>query len=165
MLGLIGIGAVTAVVYRAVRGHLDFVQAAAPHRALIHYSADRHGVSPWVLAAILWKESRFDPGAVGSAGEVGMGQFKEIAARDVDVSFSDLKNNPALQIDAAAALLRLNAERLDGDVLASVRSYNVGIGAARSDSTAGAAYATDVFTDAFVDWLYSIFGLRGKSEV
>ncbi|MBM4154602.1 MAG: lytic transglycosylase domain-containing protein [Lentisphaerae bacterium] len=41
-----------------------------------------HNVDPDLLRAIAWKESRFDPGALGKAGEVGLMQVTSVAAAD-----------------------------------------------------------------------------------
>ncbi len=41
-----------------------------------------HGVDPRLLSAVIWKESRYQPGAVGAAGERGLMQVMEPAARE-----------------------------------------------------------------------------------
>lgn len=39
-----------------------------------------YGVDPALIRAIIWRESRFDPGALGKAGEVGLMQVTPVAA-------------------------------------------------------------------------------------
>lgn len=41
-----------------------------------------YGMDPAVVKAVVWKESRFDAGARGKAGEVGLMQIRELAARE-----------------------------------------------------------------------------------
>jgi len=158
MMALVKYGAIAAVVVKLVGDYREFDRAARPWRPLIRASADRHGVSEHVLAAILYQESRFDPTAEGSAGEVGMCQFMPIAAQDLNIDFGDLADNPKLQIDAAAELLALNMQRSDQDLWTAVRAYNVGIGRARSNNLAGVSYAIDVFRVALAGWIYTSLG-------
>jgi soluble lytic murein transglycosylase len=49
---------------------------------LIRAAASRHQVDPAVVKAVIWRESRFDPSARGRAGERGLMQIREPAARD-----------------------------------------------------------------------------------
>lgn len=50
--------------------------------ALIVQSAERHGLSAPLVMALVWKESRFKPNAVGSAGEIGLMQVLDGAVSD-----------------------------------------------------------------------------------
>lgn len=156
-LGFLGAGFVAAYVATAVKEHLPFNKVAEPYRAEIRAAAARHGVSDNILSAILFKESSFNPNAVGSSGEVGLGQFMEIAAQDVGTSQEELRGSPALQIDKAAQLLALNSQRFDGNIFDAVRAYNVGTGKARKESAAGSSYALDVLKLAATDYLYDLF--------
>ncbi len=45
-------------------------------------AALRHGVEPALVKAIVWRESRFHPEAQGRAGELGLMQVREEAARE-----------------------------------------------------------------------------------
>ena len=49
---------------------------------LIETVAAKHGVSPGLVKAVVWQESRFNPLATGAAGERGLMQVTEIAAKD-----------------------------------------------------------------------------------
>jgi soluble lytic murein transglycosylase len=44
--------------------------------------AQRYGLDPQLLSALIWRESRFDPACVGSKKEVGLMQVTETAARE-----------------------------------------------------------------------------------
>jgi soluble lytic murein transglycosylase len=48
----------------------------------IRVAADRYDVDPALVKAVVWRESRFDPLARGRAGELGLMQLREIAARE-----------------------------------------------------------------------------------
>lgn len=50
--------------------------------AQIQAAAKRHGVDPLLVKAVVWKESRFNPEARGSHGEIGLMQIQEIAAQE-----------------------------------------------------------------------------------
>jgi soluble lytic murein transglycosylase len=48
----------------------------------IRAAAQRYGVDPALVKAIVWRESRFNPNARGTAGEIGLMQIREEAARE-----------------------------------------------------------------------------------
>lgn len=146
-----------AVIGTILVKHFAFAEKARPWRSAIDKAAQRHNVNKNLLAAILYKESSFNPDAIGSKGEIGLGQFLPIAAEDIGRDISELIGNPEIQIDSSAALIALNLKRTGGDTWTTVRAYNVGIGKAKQDSTAGLAYAVDIMETALVDWLYGIF--------
>jgi soluble lytic murein transglycosylase len=52
------------------------------HDALIREVAAAQSVDPMLVKAIVWRESRFDPHKFGSAGERGLMQVTERAARE-----------------------------------------------------------------------------------
>ena len=52
------------------------------HDAVILEAAHRYGVPPELVKAVVWRESRFDEGAVGSKGELGLMQLMETAASE-----------------------------------------------------------------------------------
>lgn len=45
-------------------------------------AAQRYGVSPALVKAIVWQESRFDASARGNAGELGLMQIRKAAAQE-----------------------------------------------------------------------------------
>ena len=48
----------------------------------IRAAARRYGVEPALIKAVVWRESRFNPRARGRAGEIGLMQLQEDAARE-----------------------------------------------------------------------------------
>jgi len=49
---------------------------------LIRTVAAEHELDPMLVKAVIWRESRFDPRKIGSAGERGLMQVSERAARE-----------------------------------------------------------------------------------
>jgi peptidoglycan lytic transglycosylase len=52
------------------------------HDAVIRAVAEQHNVDPMLIKAIVWRESRFDAHKVGTAGERGLMQVTDRAARE-----------------------------------------------------------------------------------
>ncbi len=52
------------------------------HDRLIAKAAQRHGLDPFLVKAVVWRESRFAATKVGASGERGLMQVGEAAARD-----------------------------------------------------------------------------------
>jgi soluble lytic murein transglycosylase len=52
------------------------------HDGLIEQAAAKYGVDPLLVKAVVWRESRFFPHRIGAAGERGLMQVGEAAARD-----------------------------------------------------------------------------------
>ncbi len=48
----------------------------------IHAAAERYGVDPLLVRAVVWRESRFKAGARGTKGEIGLMQLQETAAHE-----------------------------------------------------------------------------------
>ena len=45
-------------------------------------AARQYGVAPALIKAVVWRESGFNPGARGKAGEIGLMQLTEVAAQE-----------------------------------------------------------------------------------
>ncbi len=50
--------------------------------ALIVEAARRYALDPALVKAVIWRESRFNPRAVGRAGEIGLMQVGDLAAHE-----------------------------------------------------------------------------------
>jgi soluble lytic murein transglycosylase len=70
--------AVLAVSLAAV----SYVRRIHQYDTLIVQAARRHGVDERLIAALIWKESRFDPYCIGPKKEVGLMQVTETAGRE-----------------------------------------------------------------------------------
>lgn len=106
--------------------------------------ASKYGV-PWqIVLAQIWQESAGQPGAVGSAGEQGLMQLKQIAIDDLLQRgygpFPGWDRDPEQNIKAGTAFLALQADRA-GQIysgLANVRTtaleaYNEGYSQSKKD--------------------------------
>ena len=109
--------------------------AMATHLAqsLIH-SGERHGVDPFLLAALISQESRFNPNVVSPGGAVGLGQILPTTAAELGVNPYD----PAQNIEGCAKYLARQLRRWkhrDDAVRLALASYNAGPGAVEKYGT------------------------------
>jgi soluble lytic murein transglycosylase len=120
----------------------------------IRAAAQRYDVDPLLIRAIIWRESRFQPAARGSKGEVGLMQIQEIAAQE----WADAEHirsfaheqclDPGTNLFAAtfylSKLLRRYA-RTDNPVLYALADYNAGRGNVLKWNNGAAATNSTVF--------------------
>lgn len=105
-------------------------QIAAPARvpdawrAPLEAVAARYDLSPHLLAALVWQESRWHPAAVSAKGAVGLAQLMPGTARALAVNAKD----PAANLDGGAHYLRELLDTFDGDVERALAAYNAGPG-------------------------------------
>jgi soluble lytic murein transglycosylase len=64
----------------------------------IRQAAARYQLDPALVKAVVWRESRFDPSARGRAGEIGLMQIRETAARE----WVDAEKGSQFQLDHLA---------------------------------------------------------------
>lgn len=91
-------------------------------RAPLENAAARHGVSPHLLAALVWQESRWHPQAISPKGAVGLGQLMPATARQLAVDPRD----PQANLDGAARYLRQMLDTFGGDIDRALAAYNAG---------------------------------------
>jgi hypothetical protein len=82
------------------------------------------GMDPRLSLALVYRESKFDPYAVGGVGEIGLMQVKPSTGKLMGFSEKDLKN-PSKNIDAGLQYLNQNLIKFNDPVLA-VAGYNAG---------------------------------------
>ena len=101
----------------------------------IHQAAKRYGVSPSLVKAVIWRESRFQPGMVGTHGERGLMQITEGAARDwaatekIETFVPTDLLDPKTNIDAGTWYLANALKRWSGKddpVSFALAEYNAG---------------------------------------
>jgi len=63
-------------------GVTTYIKKQHRYDDLIVRVAHRYKLNPRLITAQIWTESRFDPGIVGKAGEIGLMQVGEAAARE-----------------------------------------------------------------------------------
>jgi soluble lytic murein transglycosylase-like protein len=93
-------------------------------RASLQTAATHYGVSPHLLAAVVWQESRWHPAAISPKGAIGFTQLMPGTAHALAVDAKD----PAANLDGGAHYLRQMLDRFDGDVERALAAYNAGPG-------------------------------------
>jgi len=94
-----------------------------PYADEIRAAAERHGVDPLLVAAVVEVESRFDARAVSHRGAMGLMQLLPL---HVGPESADELLDPALNLDLGAGYLRWLLELFDGDLELALAAYNAG---------------------------------------
>jgi soluble lytic murein transglycosylase len=81
LVALMLAGVVASIAVWALRRH-EATQRSHAFDRIIRDAAQRHRVPPLLVKAVIWKESRFHPLAVGSKGEVGLMQITDAAVTE-----------------------------------------------------------------------------------
>ena len=98
-------------------------------------AARRYGVHPALIKAVVWRESRFDPDARGSKGEIGLMQIMEPTGREwaetehVTLLFHQQLSDPELNTRCGTWLLRKllrRYEQTDNATVYALADYNAG---------------------------------------
>jgi soluble lytic murein transglycosylase-like protein len=100
--------------------------AGVPPRyaAKIAELAARFDLSPSLLEALVWQESRWRENAVSPVGARGLAQLMPGTARYLGVDSSD----PFQNLEGGARYLREQLDRFDGDLEKALAAYNAGPG-------------------------------------
>jgi soluble lytic murein transglycosylase-like protein len=93
-------------------------------RAPLQAAAAHYKVSPDLLAALVWQESRWHAQAVSPKGALGLAQLMPATARTLAVDAHD----PAANLEGGAHYLRTMLDLFDGDVERALAAYNAGPG-------------------------------------
>ncbi len=96
----------------------------ARYQPLVHHLAARYDLSPALIEAVVWQESRWRENAVSPAGARGLAQLMPGTARDLGVNPDD----PAANLEGGARYLRQQLDRFDGDLERALAAYNAGPG-------------------------------------
>jgi soluble lytic murein transglycosylase-like protein len=89
----------------------------------IRAAAEKYGLAPPLLKAVMAAESNFNPAAVSLKGATGLMQLMPGTARDMYVY--DIFD-PAQNIEGGARYLRLLQDRFGGDLHKVLAAYNAG---------------------------------------
>ena len=96
----------------------------AAYAAKVRELAQRFDLSPTLIEALVWQESRWRADAVSHKGARGLGQLMPGTARELGVD----PNNPFANLEGAARYLRAQLDRFDGDLERALAAYNAGPG-------------------------------------
>jgi soluble lytic murein transglycosylase-like protein len=96
----------------------------ARYQAAVHELAARFDLSPALIEALVWQESRWRENAVSPVGARGLAQLMPGTARELGVNPDD----PLANLEGGARYLRQQLDRFDGDVEKALAAYNAGPG-------------------------------------
>jgi soluble lytic murein transglycosylase-like protein len=133
--------------------------SAAPqaYMAAVDYLADLNGISPALLEALVWQESRWRPGARSPVGAIGLAQLMPGTARDLQVNPHD----PHANLAGGARYLRQQLDRFGGDVELALAAYNAGPGRVQRARGVPAIRETQAYVRAVVDRLSNMSNVQG----
>lgn len=94
------------------------------YAAKVRELARRFDLSPALIEALVWQESRWRVGAVSPAGARGLAQLMPATARELGVDPGD----PFANLEGGARYLRAQLDRFDGDLEKALAAYNAGPG-------------------------------------
>ena len=98
--------------------------APAAYAAMVEQVAELNHISPALVEALVWQESRWRAGARSPAGAIGLAQLMPGTARELGVDPSD----PHANLAGGARYLRQQLDRFDGDIERALAAYNAGPG-------------------------------------
>jgi hypothetical protein len=93
---------------------------------LVAEAAQRHGLDPALVRAVVGVESGFQPQAVSRKGAQGLMQLMPATARDLGVADPF---DPAANLDGGSRYLSALVARYEGDLTKALAAYNAGMGA------------------------------------
>lgn len=100
--------------------------AAGPSRwrDRIAQLAAKYDISPALLEAVVWQESRWNERAVSPVGARGLAQLMPGTAAQMGINAGD----PAANLEGGARYLRLQLDAFEGNVEKALAAYNAGPG-------------------------------------
>lgn len=96
----------------------------AAYVAKVQELSARFNLSPALIEALVWQESRWRPNAVSPVGARGLAQLMPATARELGVDPA----NPYSNLEGGARYLRAQLDRFDGNVEKALAAYNAGPG-------------------------------------
>ncbi|WP_238401736.1 lytic transglycosylase domain-containing protein [Altererythrobacter sp. C41] len=94
------------------------------YAAKVQELARRFDLSPALIEALVWQESRWRANAVSPVGARGLAQLMPATARELGVDPAD----PFANLEGGARYLRAQLDRFDGDLEKALAAYNAGPG-------------------------------------
>jgi soluble lytic murein transglycosylase-like protein len=94
----------------------------AQWQARVAELAAKYDISPALLEAVVWQESRWNQAAVSPVGARGLAQLMPQTARQLGVDAHD----PGANLEGGARYLRLQLDAFAGDLEKALAAYNAG---------------------------------------
>lgn len=115
---------VSLTVLPAAQIDAGLTSVPAEWRDRVAELATRYNLSPNLIEALVWQESRWNTGAVSSAGARGLAQLMPGTARQLNVNPHD----PSANLEGGARYLRMQLDTFGGDIEMALAAYNAGPG-------------------------------------
>ena len=117
------VAAVAAETY-AIQSVTQALDAAGPTkwRARVAQLAAKYDISPALLEAVVWQESRWNEAAVSPVGARGLAQLMPGTAAQMGVN----PNDPMANLEGGARYLRMQLDAFDGNIEKALAAYNAG---------------------------------------
>lgn len=100
----------------------------AQYAVALTKAASAANISPALLSALVWQESRWNAQAVSRKGAIGLAQLMPATARDLGVNPMD----PVANLNGGARYLRQLLDQFDGNVEKALAAYNAGAARVRN---------------------------------
>lgn len=100
----------------------------AQYATALTRAASAANISPALLSALVWQESRWNAQAVSRKGAIGLAQLMPVTARDLGVNPMD----PVANLNGGARYLRQLLDQFDGNVEKALAAYNAGAARVRT---------------------------------
>lgn len=113
---------IPAYAFADADAHAAVVPGA--YQAKVLELARRFDISPALIEAVVWQESRWRAGAVSPKGARGLAQLMPGTARELGVDARD----PFANLEGGARYLREQLDRFDGNIEKALAAYNAGPG-------------------------------------
>lgn len=123
----------------------------AVYAGKVHELAARYDLSPALIEALVWQESRWRANAVSPAGARGLAQLMPGTARELGVD----SNDPFANLEGGARYLRAQMDRFDGDLEKALAAYNAGPGRVERAGGIPAIRETQTYVAAIIGRLSS----------
>lgn len=132
----------------------------AAYAPMLDRAAAAHGLSPALLEAVVWQESRWRPSVRSRAGAIGLAQLMPGTARDLGVDPLD----PSLNLLGGARYLRQQLDRFGGDVELALAAYNAGPGRVQRAAGIPRIAETQAYVRSIVDRLSRSTDTQGATR-
>jgi len=122
--------------------------------------ARAYDISPRLLEALIWQESRGNAAAVSRAGAVGLTQLMPATARQLGVDPRD----PAQNMAGGAAYLRQQLNHFNGNLEKALAAYNAGPGRVETANGVPSIPETKAYVRSIVTRLSSNLTIQGERQ-